>query len=166
MTMPRLAAMTDVGAVSVETLDRIQDGFCAVDRDWRIVYANRAACEICGISAETALGRFLWDCFPQPLSREIEAWLSRWIAAAGTSECEPASPVAGRRLWLCAALIRPGLTGLLFAGRHPPKPRRQTPSGNTPLASGNGGRWRRELGMGPEEQRDLLVAPDIPSARN
>ncbi|MBV8337946.1 MAG: PAS domain-containing protein [Alphaproteobacteria bacterium] len=48
------------------------------------------------------------------MSREVEAWLSRSVAADGTWECEPASPVAGRRLWLCAALIRPGLTGLLL----------------------------------------------------
>ena len=106
--------MTGAGTVPVEILDRIQDGFCAVDREWRIVYANRAACDICGTTAESVLGRALWDCFPKPLRREIEGCLSRSVEARGMSECEPVFSVAGRRLWLCAAAIRPGVTGLLL----------------------------------------------------
>ncbi len=47
-----------------EMLERLSDGFYAVDTSWRITYMNRQFERLMGISKEECLGRTLWDCMP------------------------------------------------------------------------------------------------------
>ncbi|HTV90030.1 MAG TPA: PAS domain-containing protein [Stellaceae bacterium] len=44
------AAPPYIAELSADVLDAIDDGFCAIDRDWRIVHINRRACALCGIA--------------------------------------------------------------------------------------------------------------------
>ncbi|WP_299793176.1 ATP-binding protein [Ramlibacter sp.] len=46
------------------TLDSLTDAFGSIDRDWRITYVNPAALAMLKLD-ETAVGRPLWDVFPQ-----------------------------------------------------------------------------------------------------
>lgn len=48
-----------------EILERITDGFFAVDQDNRIIYWNKSAEEILGKTPEEVLSRELWECFPE-----------------------------------------------------------------------------------------------------
>jgi PAS domain S-box-containing protein len=45
-------------------LDSIQDVFFAVDRQWRITYANSRAVAVAGMTAEEIIGKDLWEIFP------------------------------------------------------------------------------------------------------
>lgn len=53
-----------------EILERIADGFFAMDADWRIVYANPQVEKILAISREDYLTRSFWDCFPGMVDSE------------------------------------------------------------------------------------------------
>ena len=45
-------------------LEAIADGFVTFDREWRYGYINRVAAELIGQSAESLVGRVLWDVHP------------------------------------------------------------------------------------------------------
>ena len=45
-------------------LDRITDGFYALDKNETVLYWNKAAEEMLGKSREEVIGRSLWECFP------------------------------------------------------------------------------------------------------
>ncbi len=46
-------------------LDRITDGFYAIDPDGTVLYWNKAAEEMLGKSRDEVIGKSLWDCFPE-----------------------------------------------------------------------------------------------------
>lgn len=46
-------------------LDRITDGFYALDSHGIVLYWNKAAEEMLGKSAKEVIGKSLWDCFPE-----------------------------------------------------------------------------------------------------
>ena len=46
-------------------LDRITDGFYAIDLNGIVLYLNKAAEEMLGKSREEIIGNSLWDCFPE-----------------------------------------------------------------------------------------------------
>lgn len=46
-------------------LDRITDGFYAIDPNGVVLYWNKAAEEMLGKSREDVIGKSLWDCFPE-----------------------------------------------------------------------------------------------------
>ena len=48
-------------------LDSIGDAFFAIDRDWRLTYANRKAGDFVGVDASAAIGRLLLDVAPDLL---------------------------------------------------------------------------------------------------
>lgn len=48
----------------VDILDRVNDGFVALDNNWKFVYLNQKACDLTGGSREELIGRNLWDVFP------------------------------------------------------------------------------------------------------
>jgi signal transduction histidine kinase len=50
----------DLGAV----INRVDDGFFAVDRDWHIRFANAAAARLVRREAHELLGKYIWDEFP------------------------------------------------------------------------------------------------------
>jgi PAS domain S-box-containing protein len=83
-------------------LESISDAFFAVDRDWRIVYANRRALQFWGATAESVLGRVLWDCFPQ-LAGQVPAISFRRAMDEGcTVEFETISPIS--RSWVSTSV--------------------------------------------------------------
>jgi PAS domain S-box-containing protein len=61
-------------------LESISEGFLAIDPDWRIGYANRAAERLTQIAREALVGAVLWDVFPQVPGSELERGLRRSAA--------------------------------------------------------------------------------------
>ena len=61
-------------------LESITDAFCALDRDWRFVYANRQAEALLGRSAGDLLGKVHWEEYPATLGTEIERSYRRAVA--------------------------------------------------------------------------------------
>jgi len=53
-------------------LESIQDGFFAIDRDWRITYINHRAARNGGFEPEELLGRVFWEAFPRLLGTPLE----------------------------------------------------------------------------------------------
>lgn len=47
-----------------QILDRVQDGYYAIDRNWEVTYINRRACEFWHVQPEDYIGRRLMDIFP------------------------------------------------------------------------------------------------------
>jgi PAS domain S-box-containing protein len=47
--------------------DRITDGFCAVDREWRYTYVNQKAEQVLQKSKTELLGKSMWEVFPQAI---------------------------------------------------------------------------------------------------
>lgn len=58
-------------------LERISDGFVALNREWRYTYVNRAAERMAHRKREELLGRIVWDVFPEIVSTRIEDELRR-----------------------------------------------------------------------------------------
>lgn len=50
-----------------ETLESIQDGFFALDFDWKVTYWNREAERLLGAKREEVLGKNIWNSFPDAL---------------------------------------------------------------------------------------------------
>jgi PAS domain S-box-containing protein len=55
-----------------ETFDRITDGFCTFDEEWRFIYVNKATEDILQKSKEELLAQVLWDVFPKAIGTNIE----------------------------------------------------------------------------------------------
>jgi PAS domain S-box-containing protein len=104
----------NVERLAPEILERSQDGFYAIDRKWRLVYANERACEMWGTSREAMLGRVLWECFPQLSAAPTGEQLRRAVEAGLATEFETLSPVLGRWLWVRVDPVRFGLTGVYW----------------------------------------------------
>jgi PAS domain-containing protein len=51
--------------IARDILETIGDGFCAIDREWKLVYVNQPTCEMWGLRSERLIGRNFWDVFPQ-----------------------------------------------------------------------------------------------------
>ncbi len=54
------------------TLESIQDGFFALDKDWNFVYVNDAAEKLVGNKREELLGKNHWKVYPEALGTQIE----------------------------------------------------------------------------------------------
>jgi PAS domain S-box-containing protein len=65
----------------IATLESIQDGFFAVDGEWRFIYVNAVAERVLGISRSEVLGKSYWEVFPLALGTGLESEYRR--AAAG-----------------------------------------------------------------------------------
>ncbi|MDQ3278338.1 MAG: PAS domain-containing protein, partial [Bacteroidota bacterium] len=46
-------------------LERITDGFFAVDKDWRVLLWNKEAENIIQKKKQDVLGKNVWECFPE-----------------------------------------------------------------------------------------------------
>jgi len=55
-----------------DILERVADAFIMLDRDWRIVYANREACRINQKSLEEFQGKTHWEEWPAAVGTEVE----------------------------------------------------------------------------------------------
>ena len=92
----------------------MRDGFHALDRDWRVVYANRSACALWGVERESVLGRVLWDRFPVLIGSAVERSLRQAVVAGVPTEYEVLSPVAKRWFLVRVAPMADGLWGVYF----------------------------------------------------
>lgn len=87
-------ASEQLGAFNQQTshiLERISDGFVALDTSWRFVYLNRKGEEIfrrLRKNHTSVLGKVLWDEFPEIKNTEIEQHYRRAVADQVTVEFE------------------------------------------------------------------------------
>jgi PAS domain S-box-containing protein len=54
-----------------EVLERVSDGFVALDRDWRCTYMNEKAAEIFGRVGHDLVGKRIWTEFPEGVGQEF-----------------------------------------------------------------------------------------------
>lgn len=57
-----------------ETLERIQDGFFSLDRDWKFIYCNGQAENMIGRTQEQLLSKSYWECFPTMIGSMEETY--------------------------------------------------------------------------------------------
>jgi len=68
------------GAVAMDVLENITDGYFALDQEWRFTYLNRAAVELSGIVRDDVLGKSIWEVYPQLRGTLFETQTRRAIA--------------------------------------------------------------------------------------
>jgi PAS domain S-box-containing protein len=76
-------------------LESMSDGFIAVDRAWRIGYANAAAERITGLERAGLLGEVFWDLFPDWHGSAHEAACRRCALARAATRIEAELPAWG-----------------------------------------------------------------------
>ncbi|HOV98377.1 MAG TPA: response regulator [Bacteroidota bacterium] len=55
----------------IEILERISDGFFALDDNWRVTYINKRGAQILGKESEELMGKVFWDVFPDTVGQTI-----------------------------------------------------------------------------------------------
>lgn len=59
--------------ITSEILDKITDGFIALDSNWRCIFANTAAERILGRDRQSLLGKSIWEEFPYAVGTRLES---------------------------------------------------------------------------------------------
>ena len=99
---------------TLDILDGIGDAFFGLDRDWRIVYFNRACEAFFGRSRDQVIGQVVWDLYPETVGTEFECRYRRAMSERSPMEFETESAVKpGRWLEVRAFPTRQGL-GVAF----------------------------------------------------
>ncbi len=97
----------------VHALENISDSYFAVDRDWRLVYANRSFLERYGRGlVENHLGRPLWEIYPELAGTEMETRYRRAMAERAPDVFEMRSYLSDR--WF-RVVIEPTEDGLAIS---------------------------------------------------
>ncbi|HEY2294658.1 MAG TPA: ATP-binding protein [Thermoanaerobaculia bacterium] len=97
----------------VHALENISDAYLAVDRDWRLVYANRSFLERYGRGQlENVLGASLWEVYPELAGTELEERYRRAMAERTPDTFEMRSYVSDR--WF-RVVVEPTEDGLAIA---------------------------------------------------
>jgi two-component system sensor histidine kinase/response regulator len=94
----RKAAEAELAAThqhASDILERISDGFCAVDRDWRFTYINQAAEQIMERPRAELLGKSLWHEFPHLAASPVYDLYHQAVADGVTIDFEHRSPRDG-----------------------------------------------------------------------
>src|SRR5436190_11536300 len=55
-----------------DLLERISDGFVALDTDWRYTYVNQRAADLFGRQPEHLVGRHIWTVFPEGIGQPFQ----------------------------------------------------------------------------------------------
>jgi PAS domain S-box-containing protein len=100
--------------IARDILETIGDGFCAVDRGWKLVYVNQSACEMWGLTLDTLIGRNFWDVFPQMTGTDAEKYLRIAVEAGTRVAYETFSPISARWLWVRVCPMSGSLTGVYW----------------------------------------------------
>jgi PAS domain S-box-containing protein len=82
----------------VQVLDSITDGFMTLDREWRVLYANRRAEETIGRlrrSPDGLIGKVLWEEFPDLVNSVIQREFQRAVREGVTVQFEFFYPPLG-----------------------------------------------------------------------
>jgi PAS domain S-box-containing protein len=61
-------------------LERITDGFLAVDRNWTITFSNKQGESILGMSHDQMISKNLWECFPKAKGTIFETYLYKSLS--------------------------------------------------------------------------------------
>ena len=77
-------------------LDKVDDGFFAVDAEWRFTYINRHARSYMRGPTHDALGKALWDVYPELLGTEIEREYRHVMADRVSRRFETKSSLSAR----------------------------------------------------------------------
>ena len=81
-----LAVPATVHEQTRQVLEHITDGYCALDREWRVTYLNAAAERTLACRRDEILGRIFWEAFPQaaetPLYAACNQAMSEGIATS------------------------------------------------------------------------------------
>jgi two-component system NarL family sensor kinase len=64
----------------VQILDRVADGFIALDTNWRYTFVNRQAAQMIQRSAADLLGKVVWTEFPQAVGQPVQLAYERALA--------------------------------------------------------------------------------------
>jgi PAS domain S-box-containing protein len=97
-------------------LESTNDGFFAVDADWRFVLFNAACEKFFGRPREEVLGRQLWDVISVARGTEIQSKLEAVVASGEPAEFDFPSVVApGRTIEIHAAPMAGGGLAILFS---------------------------------------------------
>jgi PAS domain S-box-containing protein len=80
----------------VDTLERITDGFVALDRSWRVTYLNAEAEHLLGKSYDELLGKNVWEAFPEAVNGKSYKELHRAALTRTSVEFEDFNPVMQR----------------------------------------------------------------------
>ena len=95
------------------TLDRISDGFLALDADWRITYINAKAAQVFGRRREDLAGKAVWEEFPEGIGTEIYEAYHEAARTQTPLQVEAYSSVHGR--WFgCRVYPAPDGLSIIF----------------------------------------------------
>lgn len=81
---------------TLDVLERITDGFYALDHDWNFTYLNAAAEQMLGRTRESVVGRGAAEAFPQSAGVPTYAAFTEAMATGRTVNLEILSPTSGR----------------------------------------------------------------------
>ena len=93
----------------VDVLERIADGFAAVDRHWNYQYVNAAGAALVGRSPQELTGKHLWTEFPEAVDSPFEPAFCQAMAEQRQVDIE--EYYAPLRKWISAHLY-PSTNGL------------------------------------------------------
>ena len=96
-------------AVLGQILNRVTDGFVAIDRDWRYAYVNRNAETMMRRSADELIGQRVWEVFPHALDTAVHHAMERALAVQEPMFVEGYNPPSDR--WF-ENRVYPSETGL------------------------------------------------------
>ena len=92
----RESAELEALAERAALLESITDAFYAIDRQWRVTYANQRALDHFGMSRSELLGKVIWEVLPSAKSSVIEREYRKVMFEGGTAMFETISPMTGR----------------------------------------------------------------------
>jgi signal transduction histidine kinase len=87
------------GARGLELLERMTDGFLALDREWRIVYMNAAARNVGVDPGPDVIGRDHWEQWPETVGTEVERQYRRAMETQRAAHFEHHYLVPGKDFW-------------------------------------------------------------------
>ena len=104
-------------------LESMSDAFCAVDKDWRLIYVNGRAEQIIHCQREDMLGKLIWEAFPETIGTALYNHYHLRSAEGFRLRVEVFCPQANA--WLEVNAM-PSPLGLAFYFRDVTKQRRST----------------------------------------
>ena len=111
LELARLRRESEVELLAV--LGSIADGFVAIDREWRLTYANRNAELLAGVGGGELVGKVLWDALPRLASPADRLRYEEAMSEAGPMEFEIEDAVGERSFRVRACPSDEGV-GLYF----------------------------------------------------
>lgn len=92
------------------TVDRIEDLFWSVDRDWRFTYLNRPLLELWGAAPDVWLGKEMWESWSPLLGTAYETNFRRAVQSQEVVRFEAPSPLSGGYYTVVAYPSKDGLS--------------------------------------------------------